>query len=102
VQRKREPNNWGIIRVRPLLPYAAGKTQVSSHPFGDFMGTHLGHTILLITCCVVGIDWWHGLLFFCVCVHVFFSLSLSLSSFFTLDVVFLSFLLEACTLFCMC
>ncbi len=39
VQRKREPNNWGIIRVGPLLPYAAGKAQVS-HPLGILLWAH--------------------------------------------------------------
>jgi len=44
--------------VGPLLPYAAGKAQVS-HPLGIYvMGTHLGDTILLT------------ILFFCVCVCV--------------------------------
>lgn len=41
----------------PLLPYAAGKAQVS-HPLGILLwATHTwGDTILLATCCVVGID----------------------------------------------
>jgi hypothetical protein len=78
VQRKREPNNWGIIRVGPLLPYAAGKTQVSSHPFGDFYGHTLGwyyFTYYLLCSWDWLMTWVAILLCMCACV------SLSLSSF---------------------
>jgi hypothetical protein len=101
VQRKREPNNWGIIRVGPLLPYAAGKTQVS-HTHWGFYGHTLGwyYFTYYLLCSWDWLMTWVAISFVYVCMCFF--LSLSLSSFSTLHVVFLSFLLEFCTLFCVC
>jgi hypothetical protein len=77
--------------VGPLLPYAAGKTQVS-HP----LGISWAHTWVILFYLLL-----YSFVCVCVCVCVCVFLFCR-GGFLTLDVVFLSFLLEACTLFCVC